>query len=214
MNQLECSSQADVLQQMTQLADSATFDPHRARKWLLGLGPKDQDLLDAACQVLRIDIASFLQTERPFMTSDDIRSLNDSGFTIGAHGTVHSHLAGLGPDQIESELAESCGVIAELTDTPVVPFAFPFSGHRVDQDTLDQVRTRHSHIGLLFDSRGILPDEPTVIHRISADQPPDNTKAQPTNLPMLVQEAYASELRQQWVAPLKSLFKPRQIAYS
>ena len=207
---LQHGTQVNVLQQMTQLAGSATFDPHCARKWLLGLGSRDQDLLDATCQILAVDTAKFLETEQPYMTSDEIRSLNDSGFTIGAHGTGHTHLASLCPDQIESELAGSCGTIADLTDTSVVPFAFPFSGHRVDRAALHQVRTRHPHIGLLFDSRGILPDEPTVIHRISADHPPDSSQTQSTNLPMLVQEAYAHELRQQWIAPLKSLLKNRQ----
>ena len=211
---LDHGAQANVLQQMAELAGSATFDPHCARKWLLGLGSKDQDLLDTTCQILAVDTATFLTTEQPYMTSDEIRSLNDSGFTIGAHGTAHAHLASLCPDQIESELTGSCGTIADLTDTRVVPFAFPFSGHRVDRAALAQARTRHPHIGLLFDSRGILPDDPTVIHRISADHPPDSPLTQPANLPILVQEAYANELRQQWIAPLKSLLKNRQTSTS
>lgn len=214
LDKVKHGAQTHVVQRIAHVADSDMNDVHQARNWLLGLGPKDQILLDSACQILGIDTARFLETSQPYMTRHEIRSLKDQGFAIGAHGTAHRHLAGLCSDQIESELAGSCGAIADLTDTPVVPFAFPFSGHRVDRDALDNARARHPHIGLLFDSRGILPDEPTVIHRISADHPPSNSMPRPTNLPTLVQSAYATELRQQWVAPLKSIVKPRQTRYS
>ena len=205
LGQLNNTEQASVAQQITHCDGATAADFPEIRQWLLGLGPENQSLIDATCRTLGIDTKAFLKVQRPYLLRDEIRFLRDAGFTIGAHGRVHCHLAGLPLERLEAELAGSCQAICELTGDSVVPFAFPFSGHRVDSHNLQQICHRHRHIGLLFDSRGILPSEPTTVHRISADAPPADANAQESTLPKLVQQAYASEIRQQWIAPLKSL---------
>ena len=204
LDQLDTTEQAAAAQQITQCSGTSATDFPDIRQWLLGLGPEHGSLIDSTCRTLDIDTKAFLKERRPYLMSDEILSLRDAGFTIGAHGRVHCHLAGLPPDQLETELAGSCQTVCNLTGDSAVPFAFPFSGHRVDSHNLQQVCTRHRHIGLLFDSRGILPSEPTTVHRISADAPPADANAHESTLPKLVQQAYASEIRQQWIAPLKS----------
>ncbi|MAV34964.1 MAG: hypothetical protein CMJ59_05855 [Planctomycetaceae bacterium] len=209
LDRLGDSDQQATARLITQSQRATDADIPAIRQWLLDLGPENGSSLDATCRILGIDVEAFLKQRRPYLTRDEVRSLRSSGFTIGAHGTAHCHLAGLPHDHLEAELAGSCHTIAELTGDRSVPFAFPFSGHRVDRASVTAIRARNPHVGLLFDSRGILPAEETTVHRISADTPPDDEASRRTVLPSLMQKSYESELRQQWIAPLKSLLHVR-----
>jgi hypothetical protein len=85
------------------------------------------------------------------------------------------------------EIVDSCRLIASLTGTASVPFAFPFSGDEVSRTELRAIREQHPEVGLLFDRRGFRRDEPFIVHRIVADNPPDSPMC---NLPNLLRREY------------------------
>ncbi len=162
--------------------------------WLLLRTPGDRPLLDRICRQLDIDIEGYLRMQQPFLSAGQIRSLLEDGFTIGAHTRRHAKLMDLSPEEQRSEIVESCRIISELTGESQVPFAFPFSGHRVDRGMLADLRRDHPHVGLIFDTKKLDPDHPFVFNRIMVDRPVPGVP-QEHNLAHWLRDAYARQVR-------------------
>ena len=162
--------------------------------WLLQRGPGDGPLLAAICDRLEIDIPGYLQSQRPFLSMAQIRDLQADGFTIGAHSRSHAKLMDLPEEAQREEIAESCRIICELTGADQAPFAFPFSGHRVDRAMLADLRRAHPHVGLIFDTKKLERDLPFIFNRIMVDRPVPGV-ADEKNLAFWLQDAYARQVR-------------------
>ena len=175
----------------------------RVETWLHSLTHRDRNVLDRLCDVLAVDIARFLRDQRPYLTTDQIETLQADGHTIGAHGRSHVRLSELESDaDVESEIVESCRIVSDLTGSQQVPFAFPFADRGVTAEQISGIRRHNPHIGFFFNSRGLLPLEDLVVHRISSDEP-DNRRRNASNLPALIHDSYERHLRRHVVEPLK-----------
>ncbi len=139
-------------------------------KWLLTLGPADMHLLDRLCQQLGIDVTRYLETAKPYLTTEQLLRLQSDGFTIGAHSRSHRLLQDLSPADAETEIVESCRAIQSITGQSSVPFAFPYSGCGIDRNWLAQLRKEHDMIGLFFDTQGLRQDAPFVVQRVFGER--------------------------------------------
>ena len=63
-----------------------------------------------------------------WMSWDQVRSLRDQGFEIGAHTDEHIDLATRDPDAVRAELARCRAKIEEALGAPPTLFAYPFGG--------------------------------------------------------------------------------------
>jgi len=63
------------------------------RSWLLSLTHSEETTIDAVCDLLEIDCEAFLETHRPYLTTEEIKKLAEDGFTIGAHSKSHARLS-------------------------------------------------------------------------------------------------------------------------
>ena len=95
----------------------------------------------------------------------------------------------------DSEIVDSCRVVAELTGRESVPFAFPFSGDGVPRADLAAIRDKHPHVAMIFDRRGFRADVEFVVHRIIADSPLATPEQGTSNLRALVHREYVREAR-------------------
>ncbi len=158
-------------------------------RWLKGLNAGERDMMDKICVILGVDIRGYLSTNRPYLTSDEIRSLASDGFTIGGHGKSHCPLSHLSNEEIEEEIVTSCKIIMDLTGEKEVPFAFPFSGEGIDRRFLKDLVTRHKFLGLFFDTGGLRQDEDFIVNRVFADQPTPSYILPRSNIPHLLRNA-------------------------
>lgn len=171
--------------------------------WLLTLNHRDDSLIDRLCVALGIDVQQFLRERRPYLSKVEIELLHADGFTIGAHGRSHVNLGRLDNEaELEAEIAESCRIVREITRCEEVPFAFPFAGSRVRIDRVAEIRDRNHHVGMIFDSRGLLPNGRFLVHRVSSDDSWVKEK-QRSSLPRLISCAYQSQLRRSLIEPAK-----------
>ena len=171
--------------------------------WLLSRSHRDVALIDEFCGALEIDVPAFLRERRPYLSKAEIESLHADGFPIGAHGRSHVSLGRLENEaELEAEITESCRIVREITRSEEVPFAFPFSGSRVRIDRVAEIRDRNRHVGMIFDSRGLLPNGPFLVHRVSSDDSRVREK-QRSSLPRLISYAYQSQLRRSLIEPAK-----------
>jgi peptidoglycan/xylan/chitin deacetylase (PgdA/CDA1 family) len=172
-------------------------------RWLHSLAHCDGNVLDRVCDVLDIDVPRFLRERRPYLTWDEVRGLQADGHTIGAHGRSHVHLSDLaGEAEIESEIVDSCRIVAKETVRGQVPFAFPFADQGTTAEEIAGIRKHNPQVGLFFNSRGLLAHDESIVHRISSDEP-DTQNETRSNLPALIHDAYARQFRRHAIEPLK-----------
>jgi len=76
-----------------------------------------------------------------WMTWDQVRSLREQGFDIGAHTDAHIDLATQDADAVRAELASCRSKLQEVLGVPPTLFAYPFGGREnISPPSLELVR--------------------------------------------------------------------------
>jgi hypothetical protein len=104
-----------------------------------------------------------------WMDWDQVRSLRDQGFAIGAHTDGHLDLGSMDPDAIRSELAKCRSKLQEEIGVPPTLFAYPFGGREnISAGSLQLVREAGFEC-CLGAFGGVNPPlaDPFQLHRIS-----------------------------------------------
>ena len=106
--------------------------------------------LDDFATRLHYDFRDFLATQKPYLTSDQIRELAAKGFTFGGHSHTHPLFADISlTDQLQqAEL--SVNAVQRVFAQPCRVFAFPFTGDGVGEEFF-----RAAPIDLAFGSGGL-----------------------------------------------------------
>jgi peptidoglycan/xylan/chitin deacetylase (PgdA/CDA1 family) len=160
-------------------------------RWVKSL--TDEAAVDRVCGLLGVDYQSYLKDVGPYLTRDQIRIMAGEGFAMGAHSRKHHKLVRLNTDERAEEIIESCRAVAAITGQTSVPFSFPNSGDGVDRRFLEDLRRGHPEIGLIFDTKGLRPDNPTVLNRVWVEAPRWNPQGK-TSLPDVLTRAYREAL--------------------
>ena len=111
------------------------------RKVLLDIGYPQQDLLDELATAIRFNFSDYLKTARPYMTSEEIKSLIKQGFTFGAHSIDHPEYFSLSEAEQITQTEKSIEEITEMFSLPYKAFSFPFTDYAI----------RHTFFQKLFD---------------------------------------------------------------
>ncbi len=137
--------------------------------WIKPLRFGDWAMIEAACQFIGLDVNGYLTAQQPYLNSGQVRTLQNEGFTFGAHTRHHPKLKFLPPEAITDEIVASCRAVATLTGEDTVPFAFPFSADGVARDFLARLRAENPVVGLMFDSNGVQRTGKFIQSRVIAD---------------------------------------------
>jgi peptidoglycan/xylan/chitin deacetylase (PgdA/CDA1 family) len=62
----------------------------------------------------------------PLLSADGVRELAAAGIEIGSHAATHPRLAGIGPERLSAEVADSRISLATLLGTEIRGFAYPY----------------------------------------------------------------------------------------
>ena len=82
-----------------------------------------------------------LSRQTGWMDWDQVRSLRNMGFEIGAHTDQHVDMGGMDPDTVRQELAKCREVIQRELGEPATLFAYPFGGRdNISPTSLSLVR--------------------------------------------------------------------------
>ena len=160
--------------------------------WIKNLRLPDEALIDEICERLGVDWRTFLVEKQPYLTTAQIQQMHADGFTMGAHTLTHRKLMDLSAEEIETEIAESCQVVGELTGQEIVPFSFPHSAWGLDRDQLAEILARHPEIGLLFDTKGLHQDVNFIHNRVWAER--RGAKDLKEHLQLAYQDAWIDEI--------------------
>ena len=127
----------------------------------------EPSLLRRCGGILEIDWQHELNTWQPYVTRDQIRGLQNQGFSIGAHSVDHSLFESLDEDAQLNQVRESCDFFVNEFDVQQKLFAFPYGEFGVKRETLESMISSGA-ADHLFGTRGLISDElhPRVHQRL------------------------------------------------
>jgi len=157
--------------------------------WIRSLAGSDSRKIDALCKLLDIDVKYVLESEKPYLSSEEVIQLSIEGFTIGAHSLGHERLWELSPIELKQNIVNSCQAVQALTGAPKVPFAFPFSADGIARPQLHEIQKSHPFVGLYFGGNGVSSDCDFIIPRLCGDSP-KKSNAGRSNLKFRIANAY------------------------
>ncbi|MCA9064568.1 MAG: polysaccharide deacetylase family protein [Planctomycetaceae bacterium] len=116
----------------------------------------------------QVELRSFL----PYVTTSQVHSLIRHGFSIGAHGTDHTHFHLLSVEEQLQQIRESCTTIAAQFGLSYRVLSFPYGEYTISADVLRAVRDQ-GIANALFGTRGLIQDElyPFIHHRLCCESP-------------------------------------------
>ena len=131
----------------------------------------DIDSLNETAEELGIDWNSYLETEKPYMTMEQIKSLQNDGFSIGAHSWDHPEFWLLDAENQFEEIRESMTWVNENLSQKIKSFAFPFSDIGVSDEVFERIE-KENICDITFGTAGFKKEQiPFHFQRIAMDAP-------------------------------------------
>lgn len=116
------------------------------------------EILDEIGLICGIHFNDFLQTEKPYLTTEQILKLKQDSFTIGAHSQTHPEFWKLSErDQIK-EIKQSMNWVNENFSPSIKAFSFPFTDFGVSLNLLKRLKSENI-CDITFGTAGLKYDE-------------------------------------------------------
>lgn len=114
-------------------------------------------LINQLGTLLQIDFNHYLTTEKPYLTSSEIKELEKQGFTFGSHSTNHPLFSQLTYSEQKEEIIQSFAFLKEKLNIEGNYFSFPFSDDGVSEKFMNWLH-QLPDMKLSFGTAGIKND--------------------------------------------------------
>jgi peptidoglycan/xylan/chitin deacetylase (PgdA/CDA1 family) len=133
----------------------------------------NKQITDEVAKILELDQQSFWASEKPFMSTVQIKELTGKGFAIGSHSIDHPLYALIPPGEQLRQTRESTQWITDTLGLPYKTFAFPHVDTGVKDDFFRElVEGPQPELDLVWgNTTGMLERHPRVIHRFIGENP-------------------------------------------
>jgi len=112
-------------------------------------------------------VDDFLKNEKPYLSVEQIQTLSNKGFTIGAHSIDHPYYYRISLEQQRKQTLESLNFVSSMIRQKLRLFAFPFTDFNLSKPFFEEIKP---HVDLSFGTAGIKNDEiPFNIQRVAAE---------------------------------------------
>ncbi|WP_372745574.1 polysaccharide deacetylase family protein [Lutibacter sp.] len=125
--------------------------------FLLAITFQNKDILDNLALNLNFSFNDFLNTEKPYLTTNQIRELIKQGFTFGAHSENHPLYAQLSLNEQINETTNSLNWIKKEYNINYNAFSFPFTDLGVSTSFYETIKNE-SIVDISFGTSGIKRD--------------------------------------------------------
>jgi peptidoglycan/xylan/chitin deacetylase (PgdA/CDA1 family) len=140
---------------------------------LLRIDYRDRAAVDGVARILEVDFASYLSSERPYLASEQVRELIQTGFAIGGHSVDHPLYATLSLEEQLSQTRTSVRCLRESFSLNYGAFAFPHGHNNVGPEFFNQLFSEPD-VDVCFGTAGLLKNALSRhFHRFSME----NTRA-------------------------------------
>jgi len=142
-------------------------------------------LLDTIADKINFSFDLFLQTQKPFLTSEQLYSLHKKGFSIGAHSLNHPYYPLLSLEEQVNQTISSCKFVNKMLSTKNCCFSFPHSDIELTQNLFKALK--QSDIPLLFGIQNQKNEiSNNMLHRFNAERPGLDLERQIKGLTLLM----------------------------
>jgi peptidoglycan/xylan/chitin deacetylase (PgdA/CDA1 family) len=137
-------------------------------KRLFDLGINDVGLIERIAQYFEVDIKSYLSNNKPYLNLDEVQTLAQNGFKIGAHSLSHPNFAEISLNEQIKEVEESISWIQRNIPNQPRLFAFPFTNFGLSSEFYTYFLARKPDIFyMMFGTAGLKPtSSKKLLHRI------------------------------------------------
>ncbi|SFB73706.1 Polysaccharide deacetylase [Flexibacter flexilis DSM 6793] len=126
---------------------------------ILSIDYAKRSLLDDCANILALDFSDYLNTQKPYLSSNQIQELRNKGFEFGAHSIDHPLYSQLDQAEQIRQTKISVNDISESFNIQQRLFSFPFSDVGVKKDFFDTIfDTSHSIADITFGCSGLKKD--------------------------------------------------------
>jgi peptidoglycan/xylan/chitin deacetylase (PgdA/CDA1 family) len=113
-------------------------------------------------------VNDFLNKEKPYLTTEQIKTLNKQGFTIGAHSVDHPYYYQIPLEEQLQQTRESLDFVVKTVNQKLKLFAFPFTDFNVTKDFFKEIKP---FVDLSFGTANLKNDEiPFNFQRIAGEK--------------------------------------------
>jgi peptidoglycan/xylan/chitin deacetylase (PgdA/CDA1 family) len=126
-------------QKMENWVHSRVRDPENATHALKRIRYDDRQLLDELAQVVGYDFNWYLETQKPYLSSDQISSLVRQGFTFGAHSVDHPEYRFISEEEQIRQTKESMDAVCGRFQLDYRVFSFPFTDFNVKKSFFERL---------------------------------------------------------------------------
>ncbi|MEZ5104909.1 MAG: polysaccharide deacetylase family protein [Draconibacterium sp.] len=116
------------------------------------------EILDKVAVIIDLDFEDFLQSRKPYLTTEQLIQLQNQGFTIGAHSVNHPEFWLISAEKQKEEIVQSVNWVKENVHPKIKTFAFPYSDFGVDKNVIDSI-SKEKICDLSFGTAGVKFDE-------------------------------------------------------
>lgn len=143
--------------------DSPTRE--QLKQYILNINYHQKDLLDNLTQKFEIDCTTYLKEYRPYLTTDQLKTLTQKGYGISSHSWDHPKYHELSlPEQMKT--TERTFHYLKENNLMYDSFAFPFTDFGVKKDFFDEL-FKNEDLFCCFGSAGVKFDSvERLFHRI------------------------------------------------
>ena len=128
---------------------------------LLNIKHSNKIRLNEIANLIHLDFQEYLQTKKPYMSSDQIHDLVEAGFSIGAHSVDHPYLQEMNESDQLNQIRSSIEFVRNTFDIPYKAFAAPFNDKGLKTSFINMLLEK-GYIDMFFGTQGLKNDK---IHR-------------------------------------------------
>lgn len=131
----------------------------------------NRPLIDRLARMCEVDFDSYLDSVKPYVSSEQLGALAKWGFGLGGHATDHSHFAHLSVAEQIRQTEDSVVHLKEKLGLKYGVFSFPHGDGGVASVFFERLRKR-GLVDLCFGTRGFVRDREAMLHqRLNLERP-------------------------------------------
>lgn len=141
-----------------------------ARTFILKADHNDKALLERIAAHLGIDINEYLNKQKPYLSSSEIKGLIKNGFNIGSHSNDHRDFSFMKTPEVVESVKASISDLNVRFGISCKSFSFPFTNHTLPVSLFDQLKNEIPECQFYFGTSGVKDDINGVFQRIPMEK--------------------------------------------
>ncbi|MEN8118463.1 MAG: polysaccharide deacetylase family protein [Bacteroidota bacterium] len=131
----------------------------------------ENDKLDEAAEMMNLDFSAFLEQQKPYLTTNQVKDLHKQGFSIGGHSHKHPEFWKISEKKQFKQVEKSMKWITENINQEIKAFSFPFTDDQISGRLIKRL-TEENICDITFGTAGLKHDSiETHLQRYPAEQP-------------------------------------------